>query len=397
VFSKAMLNLQLHFYMMKYLKVPFSLAFLLLSMFPAAAQELTSREETLHKMVLVNDYFMNKYANYTLPSNIGRVRPSNIWTRGVYYEGLMALYNISPRKEYFEYTYGWANFHNWDYRNGPSTRNADDYCAGQTYIDMYRITLNGKHIEKVKSNLDMLLNTPQNDDWNWIDAIQMGMPVFAKMGRTLNDPKYFNKMWNLYEFSRNKTGGKGLFDPIEGLWWRDTSFLPPYKEPNGKNCFWSRGNGWVYAALVRVLSEIPFEENHRSDYIHDFWAMSQALKKCQRQDGFWNVSLHDENNFGGKELSGTALFVYGMAWGINAGILPRDEYLSLVLKAWNAMVNEAVHPNGFLGYVQGTGREPKDGQPVNYDSVPDFEDYGVGCFLLAGTEVYKLYDPIKIK
>jgi hypothetical protein len=22
--------------------------------------------------------------------------------------------------------------------------------------------------------------------------------------------------------------------------------------------------------------------------------------------------------------------------------------------------------------------------------VPDFEDYGVGCFLLAGTEVYKL-------
>ena len=44
----------------------------------------------------------------------------------------------------------------------------------------------------------------------------------------------------------------------------------------------------------------------------------------------------------------------------------------------------------FLGYVQGTGKEPKDGQPVTYESVPDFEDYGVGCFLLAGTEVYKL-------
>ena len=46
--------------------------------------------------------------------------------------------------------------------------------------------------------------------------------------------------------------------------------------------------------------------------------------------------------------------------------------------------------SGFLGYVQGTGKEPKDGQPVTYKSVPDFEDYGVGCFLLAGTEVYKL-------
>ena len=32
----------------------------------------------------------------------------------------------------------------------------------------------------------------------------------------------------------------------------------------------------------------------------------------------------------------------------------------------------------------------KDGQPVNYDSIPDFEGYGIGCFILAGTEVYKL-------
>ena len=56
------------------------------------------------------------------------------------------------------------------------------------------------------------------------------------------------------------------------------------------------------------------------------------------------------------------------------------------------MVKEAVHPNGCLGYVQGTGKEPKDSQPVTYDKVPDFEDFGVGCFLLAGSEVYKLED-----
>ena len=54
------------------------------------------------------------------------------------------------------------------------------------------------------------------------------------------------------------------------------------------------------------------------------------------------------------------------------------------------MDKDAVHPNGFLGLVQGTGKEPKDSQPVTYDKVPDFEDFGVGCFLLAGSEVYKL-------
>ncbi|MBQ1221846.1 MAG: glycoside hydrolase family 88 protein, partial [Alistipes sp.] len=75
---------------------------------------------------------------------------------------------------------------------------------------------------------------------------------------------------------------------------------------------------------------------------------------------------------------------------MNNGLLSRDEFLAPTLKAWNAMVEECVHENGFLGYVQGTGKEPKDGQPVAYDSVPDFEDYGTGCFLLAGTEIYRL-------
>ena len=64
----------------------------------------------------------------------------------------------------------------------------------------------------------------------------------------------------------------------------------------------------------------------------------------------------------------------------------------MIARAWAALANEAVHPDGFLGYVQGTGKEPKDGQPVTYDSKPDFEDYGAGCFLLADAEVRNLLD-----
>jgi rhamnogalacturonyl hydrolase YesR len=114
------------------------------------------------------------------------------------------------------------------------------------------------------------------------------------------------------------------------------------------------------------------------------------LLPVQRPDGFWNPSLHDPNNFGSKELSGSSLFIYGMAWAINNGLIDRATYLPVVTRTWNALVKDCVHPEGFLGYVQGTGKEPKDGQPVNYEHVPDFEDYGLGCFLLAGTEVYKL-------
>jgi rhamnogalacturonyl hydrolase YesR len=118
--------------------------------------------------------------------------------------------------------------------------------------------------------------------------------------------------------------------------------------------------------------------------------MCKALLPLQRKDGFWNVSLMDSTNFGGKELTGTSLFVYGFAYGINNGLLDKKIYKPAVVKAWNAMAKDCVHANGFLGFVQGTGKEPKESQPVLYDREPDFEDFGLGCFLLAGSEVSKV-------
>ena len=355
-----------------------------------SAQGLPDRKETLETLIKVNNYFMKKYADYRTPSYNGIIHPSNIWTRGVYYEGLMALHSVFPREEYYDYAYQWADYHKWGMRNGNTTRNADDQCCGQVYIELYNICPDPEMIKNIKVNIDMVVNTPQVNDWWWVDAIQMAMPIYAKLGKLTGERKYTDKMWELYSYTRNEYAKNGLFNPKDGLWWRDHDFVPPYKEPNGEDCYWSRGNGWAYAALVRVLEEIPTDEVHRADYVNDFLAMSKAIKKCQRKDGFWNVSLHDETNFGGKETSGTALFVYGMAWGVRNGLLDKKEYLPVLLKAWNAMVQDAVHPDGCLGYVQGTGKEPKDGQPVTYDKIPDFEDYGIGCFLLAGTEVYKL-------
>ena len=349
------------------------------------------QKEVLGTMTKVNAYFMKKYADYRMPSFQKKVRPSNIWTRTVYYEGLLAMYSIYPLEEYYEYALGWANFHEWGFHRGTTTRHADNYSPGQIYLDLYNICPNdAEKIRKTRANIDMLTNTPQVNEWWWIDAIQMGGPIFAKMGHLTGEQKYFDKLWAMYEYTRNEHGDNGMFNPKDGLWWRDQDFDPPYKEPNGANCYWSRGNGWVYAALARIMDEIPADEKHRADYLNDFLTMTKAIKKCQRTDGFWNVSLHDPNHFGGKETTGTSLFVYGLAWGINHDLLDKAEYLPIVEKAWHVMVKEAVHDNGFLGYVQGTGKEPKDGQPVTYDSVPDFEDFGIGCFLLAGSEVYKL-------
>ena len=368
--------------------VMLSLGFLILKV-NAQSEKST---EVLNKMRIANDYFMNKWPDPGKSIITNRERPSNIWTRAVYYEGLMALYSIDSDKKYYQYAVDWATFHKWGFRSGNTTRNADDQCCAQTYIDLYNIEPNQERIENTKICLENLLASDKIDDWSWVDAIQMGMPVFAKMGALLNDSRYYSKMFGMYQFTRNKHGDHGLFNPKDGLWWRDKDFDPPYTEPNGQDCYWSRGNGWVYLALARVMDITGKNNPYYKNFLKDYLTMTKALVKVQREDGTWNVSLHDPGHFGGMELSGTAMFIYGMAWGINNGELSEKKYKPVIEKAWNALVNNCMHEDGFLGYVQGTGKEPKDGQPVTYTSVPDFEDYALGAFLLAGTEMYNLYN-----
>jgi rhamnogalacturonyl hydrolase YesR len=352
-------------------------------------------ESVLAKMTLANDYFMKKWPEVGKTIITNRERPSNIWTRAVYYEGLMALYQIDPKKDYYEYAVDWGEFHQWKFRSRDIhvpetyTRNADDLCAAQTYIDLYNIDPQPERIRHITLALDSMSVTSKKDDWDWIDALQMAMPIFAKMGELSGDEKYFKKMHEMYLATKTEIGG-GLYNTEDHLWWRDADFVPPYTEPNGEDCYWSRGNGWVYAALVRVLEALPKDHEYREEYLKTYLEMTDAILRVQRPDGFWNVSLHDPDHFGGKELTGTALFTYGLAWGVNNNVINRAKVEEPIFKAWNAMATECVHDTGFLGYVQGTGKEPKDGQPVTYTSMPDFEDYGLGCFLLAGSEVYKL-------
>ena len=354
----------------------------------ATAQD-KRQEDILNVVHRTNDYFMQKYADPTRDTFVGKVRTSNLWTRAVYYEGLMALYDIDPQQRYIEYTDRWADHHKWTARGSVNDPDADNQCCQQTYIDRHMQSGMKKDMSKVKENLDHQMATGKCSYWTWIDAIQMAMPVYAKYARLTGERKYLDYAMDSYKWSRDTLAG-GLFNEKEGLWWRDKDYVPPYKEKDGKNCYWSRGNGWVYAALVRVMETLPASDPHYQYLKADFVRMSRALLKCQRKDGFWNVSLVSPATYGGPEMTGTALFLYGMAWGVRQGILPQKTYQKAMDKAWAAMAS-CVHDNGFIGYNQGTGKDPSAGQPVTFTSVPDFEDYGTGCFMLGAVEYYRLF------
>jgi len=103
----------------------------------------------------------------------------------------------------------------------------------------------------------------------------------------------------------------------------------------------------------------------------------------QQKDGSWHASLLDPVTFSEKETSGTGFFCYALAWGIRKGLLSKDKYLPVVVQAWGAL-SSSVHPDGKLGYVQKVGDQPG---AAGYDNT---NVYGVGAFLLAGSQLYQL-------
>ena len=367
----------------------------------------TAQNNVLESAQKTNNYFMMKYSDPTLPTNVKKVRPSSLWTRAVYYEGLMALNAIDPQQRYIDYAMTWADFHKWTPRNGVNTLDADDQCCGQTYVELAALKGGDQKalLANVIANLDHQMVTPNSKKqtstpkaktnvnslygwWTWIDAIQMAMPLYMQIANVTGEQKYRDHAMQMYRWTRNECGG-GLFNTKDGLWWRDADYVPPYKEKDGKDCYWSRGNGWVYAAIVRCMNQLSPKRKEYKELKKDFLLMSKGLFSCQHEDGFWHASLVSDADYPTPEMTGTALFLYGMAWGIQQGLLKAKTYRPACDKAWQALAS-CVHNDGFLGWNQGTGKEPSAGQPVTFDSVPDFEDYGTGCFLLGASEYYKL-------
>ena len=273
------------------MKLRYLIFFFLLVAEIASAQKLPSKKKFLRPLRKANEYFMNKWPDPGKEIVTERTRPGNIWTRGVYYEGLMALYNIDSKKKYYDYAVDWGNKHKWGLRNGVTVRNADDQCCGQTYIDLYLVDKQPERIRDIKASIDLMVKSEKADDWWWIDALQMAMPVFTRLGILYNDTSYFRKMYELYHYTKYKHGDKGLYNPQDNLWWRDRDFDPPYKEPNGEDCYWSRGNGWVLAALVRTLDLLPKADPHYNEYLQDYRDMCAALVKIQREDAFRKTIL----------------------------------------------------------------------------------------------------------
>ena len=322
------------------------------------------------------DAAMRKVGDWELE----RSRPyfSQDWTFAALYAGFMAAAKTLPEAGYEEAMLQVGN--KFDWKLGPRLIHADDQAIGQTYIALYREHHDARMIQATRGQFDALMkmpDDPQKPIWWWCDALFMAPPVWARLYSTTGDKSYLDYMDREWWI----TSGL-LYDSQEHLYFRDATYLHK-TEANGKKLFWSRGNGWVMAGLARVLDEMPEGYPTRQKYVEQYRAMASRVISLQGSDGLWRPGLLDPDAYALPEVSGSAFFVYSLAWGIDHGILDRATYLPIVKKGWAGLVSH-IYVDGRLGCIQPIGAAPGVFKPSSSYV------YGVGAFLLAGSEVHRL-------
>ena len=311
------------------------------------------------------------------------------WHYGAFYAGVMALAARSESPRFDEAMRRMGEGLGW--QPGPKAYDADDHCVGQTYVELYLRHRHLAMIAPLRARFDHILAHPKDDNlefdakknpdrrdrWSWCDALFMGPPAWARLAQATGDHRYLDfaveKWWVTSAF---------LYDCEEHLYFRDSTIFPQ-REKNGRKIFWSRGNGWVMAGLVRMLQYLPADHPARPRFVAQFREMAAAVLQCQQPDGLWRASLLDPSAYPMQESSGSGFYCYALAWGVNEGVVEREPYAAAALRTWAAL-ESFVQPDGRLTHVQPVGFTP-----VTFDA-NHTEPYGVGALLLAGSEVMRL-------
>jgi rhamnogalacturonyl hydrolase YesR len=329
---------------------------------------------------------MRKVADWQLQ----RSQPyfDRIWTWSALYDGFLAASDSLGDPKYNDAVMAMGKKFDWKLRvnldDHSHVPDADNQSLGQAYLDLYLQKKDPAMFQNTQQVLDFVLAAPRTSTipgkeiaWWWCDALFMAPPVWSRMYAVTGDRKYITYLDEEWA----KTSGR-LYDTQEHLYARDSTYLTR-TEANGKKIFWSRGNGWVMAGIIKTLPYLPKDDPARQKYVQQLQEMAARVAELQGQDGLWRSGLLDPDDYDLPEISGSAFFTYALAAGVNQGLLDKKVYQPVIRKAWAGMIHH-VYADGRLGCIQQTGAEPA------YFRASASYTYGVGAFLLAGSEIRKM-------
>jgi len=239
----------------------------------------------------------------------------------------------------------------------------------------------------------------------WLDGLYMGSPFLAAYGKAFGDPAAFDDVAKQILLI-----DKHLHDAKTGLYYhawdearqQDWADKATGLSPN----FWGRSIGWYGMAIVDVLDYLPPTQHELEEINAVLRRVAEGIARWQdpATGAWWQVV--DQGGREGNYLEATAssMFVYTLAKAINRGYLPREKYLPVARRGYEALIREFIRTGADgrvsltrccsvagLGYTNSAGRA-RDGSFEYYISEPivDNDLKGVGPFILAGLEVEQL-------
>jgi rhamnogalacturonyl hydrolase YesR len=301
------------------------------------------------------------------------------WFNALFIKGDIETYKLTGDAKYLTYATAWANHNKWKLpTNAP---NYDGPEASQEYLDLYE--LDPAHPAKDIADAQAYV-TKQTarveggkvSDLSYVDAVRLGaLSAFARLGVPAHNQTELDAMAKMFAYTESH-----IYDKKASLWWRDSRWV-------GTTQHWSRGNGWIVLALTDTVAALPAGDANRAHYVDLLNAMFAKLKATQQAGGYWTADVDHPAAYPAPESSGTSLFTYGLARGIQLGYVDSATYLPVVQKAWTWLRTKALRSNGVVGYVQGPSSHPSQYQPISSTAT---SNYGVGMFLMAGVEASKL-------
>lgn len=285
--------------------------------------------------------------------------------------------------------------------------NIDMINAGKILFNLYDQTKDEKYLKAMKilrGQLDDHPRTKEGGFWHkkryphqmWLDGLYMGAPFYAQYTVTFEEGKKLDDVIKQFQLIQ-----KHAIDTATGLlyhgWDESREMAWANKETGCSPNFWSRSLGWYAMALVDVLDSLSPEDERAKELIGYLNSLSEALVKFQDESGLW-YQVTDAGDKEGNylEATGSSMFAYAFAKGVNKGYLPA-KFKDAANKAFDGLTQKLVKmdADGEIHLteacaVAGLGGNPfRDGSFEYYvnEKKKDNDPKGTGPFILAALEL----------
>jgi len=205
------------------------------------------------------------------------------------------------------------------------------------------------------------------------------IPALAQMGRLTGDPAWFDEAAKqAVQLARH------LFNPQVGLYMHGKHM----NQPLVAEFRWGRANGWVLLAQCELLDVLPEDHPARPEILATYRRHVQALAEFQSGAGLWHQMVDKPDSY--LESSASAMFVYGIAHGINQGWINAATYGSVAQAGWLGLAEKVNAQGQIEGSCVGTTLAS---DYTYYYNRPTSAHHGhaYGPVLLAGAEMIRLY------